>query len=163
VDEAQPDIRALTPLLGTWTGTGQANFPTIAAFEYREELRFELDPQRPLIHYEQRATHRELGATSWSASHWESGFLRPVEAGAIEMTNAQDGGRLEILRFTVSLLPQGLRLVGHSTHLINDPRLVRTQRDIEVRGDELSYTVSMQTTRVSEVLVHLRARLVRNP
>lgn len=158
-----PDIRALLPLIGTWRGEGHAAFPTIASFEYREELRFELDPQRPLIHYEQRARHRETGSGPWMPSHWESGFLRPTEAGGVEMTNAQDGGRLEILRFTVEVLAGGVRLAGEATQLINDPRLVRTRREIEVRGDELCYTVSMQTTRVAQPEVHLRARLSRLP
>ena len=33
-------MESMQPLLGTWRGTGKGSFPTIASFEYGEELVF---------------------------------------------------------------------------------------------------------------------------
>ena len=154
-------IGLLTPLLGRWSGEGQGQFPTIKPFRYREQFRFELDRERPLVHYEQRAIHNELGSGDWVESHWESGFLRPLGDDIVEMTNAQDGGRLEIIRFRVIKTPGGLRMEGDSTALINDPRLVATRRIFELHGAVLTYQMRMVTTRVPEGHVHLSATLTR--
>lgn len=159
-----PDpLTALRLLLGSWRGTGSAKFPTIPTFEYTEVLRFELDAERPLIHYEQRATQRRLDEPNWTASHWESGFLRPVEPDVIEITNAQDSGRLEILRMKLTLQPQGLVLEGASLGLFNDPRMVTSARRFELSGDRLDYVVRMSTTKIAELTPHLRATLTRVP
>ena len=160
-DDVPEIMTALAPLLGAWSGTGEGQFPTIRPFRYREELRFELDGERPLIHYEQRTSHCELGTTSWVASHWESGFLRPVGAHLVEMTNAQDGGRLEILRLSVERSSDGVRLAGESTAVINDDRVAHTRRTLEVVGDVLTYEVRMGTTRVPAGALHLQAKLSR--
>ncbi len=151
----------LEPLVGRFRGTGRGQFPTIVTFDYRETLELVRDRERPLIHYVQRAEHRHAGDSAWVPSHWESGFLRPVSERTVEMTSAQDGGRLEQLRLDVSVADGVLVLDGSSMALVNDPRLVRTHRRIELRGDRLSYRVSMATTRVAELTHHLEAQLER--
>jgi THAP domain-containing protein 4 len=156
-----PDLAALAPLLGRWSGTGVARFPTIATHDYREELIFTPDPERPLIHFEQRAHQAPAGSDGWTASHWESGFLRPIEPGVVELTNAQDSGRLEIQRLSVTGQPGGLVLDGTAVGLFNDPRMVSARRRFEVRGDQLTYQVIMATTMVAAPAVHLEARLRR--
>jgi THAP4-like, heme-binding beta-barrel domain len=151
----------LAPLVGRFRGTGRVQFPTIATYDYRETLELVRDRSRPLIHYVQRAEQRHLGESDWVPSHWESGFLRPIAERTVEMTSAQDGGRLEQMRLDVSVADGVLVLDGASIALVNDPRLVRTQRRIELHGDRLSYRVSMATTRVAELTHHLAAELER--
>ncbi len=160
-DTLRAVMNTLTPLLGRWRGEGSGSYPTIKPFEFRDECCFELDSERPLIHYEQRTTHREIGTSTWVSSHWESGFLRPIEARIVELTNAQDSGRLEIIPLILTTLPGGLSLRGESTGLFNDPRLAGTMRRFELQGDTLSYEVRMATTRVPVSTVHLQATLTR--
>ena len=87
-------MRKLAALEGSWRGGGKGDYPTIEAFEYEETLRFELDSSYPMIHYEQRT----LLLPAREPSHWESGFIRPMEDGTIEVSNSQDSGRVEVLR-----------------------------------------------------------------
>ncbi len=53
-------MEELSPFLGTWRGTGAGGFPTIAPFQYDEELVFESNSIEALIHYEQK--------TNWAKS-----------------------------------------------------------------------------------------------
>lgn len=151
----------LSQLAGSWRGSGEGSYPTIERFEYEEILQFEFEPAYPLIHYEQRTRLRD-----GEASHWESGFLRWLEDGSIEISNAQDGGRVEVLRGT--LTPGEAE--GHFTLELssntfgNDPRLVRTRRTIIFSDDRLEYRMEMSThtTDTPRLLQHLEATLKRN-
>lgn len=67
-------IEQLAKLHGTWEGCGKGNSPTIEAFEYREQMRFEFDSSCPLVFLEaayvarfRRAQSRGVGilATVW--------------------------------------------------------------------------------------------------
>lgn len=147
-------------LHGTWRGRGTGDFPTIEAFRYAEELRFEVDEPRGLLHYEQRTRLMPQD----EASHCEVGYLRVLEGGELELSNAQESGRVEVLRGTATVGEDGLlRLDLASLELGHDPRLVRTRRVIEVRGDTLHYAAWMATwtTDTPALLPHLEAKLER--
>jgi len=154
-------LAALQPLLGHWKGTGRAEFPTIPPHEYVETLHFSTEADRDHIHFEQRARHRPIGATAFGPSHWESGFLRVRAPGIVEWTNAQDNGRLEVAQLSITVEPDGLHLVGDTSHFLNDPRMVRARRVIVLRGDTLRYQLEMATTRVGALTCHLVAELRR--
>ena len=85
-------------LLGTWSGIGNGQFPTIKSFTYSENLAFNFDGVNDLIHYEQRTWL----APDNTPSHWESGFIKPVEGeeDIFEISNSQDSGRVEVLKGT---------------------------------------------------------------
>ncbi len=149
-------------LAGTWKGAGSGNYPTIDAFEYEETLRFELDPAYPMIRYEQRTYLKP----DREPSHWEVGFIRPIDGGFVEFSSAQDSGRVEVLRGFVD--PAGadrgeLRLELNHVALSNEDRLVRTRRRITLIGDTLSYVMFMATNTTEEprLLQHLEAILQR--
>jgi hypothetical protein len=148
----------LSLLHGTWEGSGQGKYPTIDAFEYSETTRFEFDARYPVVHYEQRTV-----LSDGEPSHWESGFVRWLEDGTVEMSSAQDGGRVEVLRGPLIELDDGFRLELESEVLGHDDRLIRTSRVIELRGERLGYEMKMSTTTTDtpEFQTHLSAELGR--
>jgi len=158
----EPTMRQLRRLHGTWTGRGSGNYPTIDPFEWTETLRFELDESYPLLHYEQRT----YLAPSGDASHWESGFIRPLEHGSIEISSSQDSGRVEVLRGRLTEIEGkdgDWSLELDSIVLDHDPRLHRTRRVFTLSGDTLLYVVDMATHTTPEPRLsqHLEARLRR--
>ena len=156
----------LRPLVGSWQGCGSGHYPTIDSFEYDEQLTFSLDERYPMIAYEQKTTLKATDAGPAEASHWECGFLRPVEGKCYEISNVQDSGRVEVLRARADQLvvsASGISLEFNSIHLGHDPRLQATRRHFEIAGEELRYHVFMatHTTERPELQDHLRASLRR--
>jgi len=147
-------------LLGEWSGTGRGEFPTIEPFEYLETIRFSSDG-RPFIHYEQKTKRRSMGQTDYIPSHWESGFIRLLPSGEVELTSAQTGGRLERLTGSLEQTGTGIILRLRSTGFLNDPRMLKTSRTIILEGDTLHYIQEMHTTAVPQPAKHLEARLNR--
>jgi hypothetical protein len=148
----------LKGLLGEWLGEGNGQYPTIASFHYLETLRITSVGNE--LQYVQ-STRREVGDEQYAQSHQESGFLRLLEGNQVELTNTQLGGRLEKLSGSIETTPGGLQIKLQSTHLANDPRMVRTSRLITLEGDALHYTMHMQTTAVHRLVLHLKANLQR--
>jgi len=156
-------MRHLRRLHGSWTGKGVGNYPTIDPFEWTETLRFELDDGYPMLHYEQRT----YLVPSDEASHWESGFIRPLEDGSIEISNSQDSGRVEVLRGRLTEIEGSdgdWSIELNSVVLDHDPRLHRTRRVFTLCGDTLLYVVQMATHTTPEPRLgqHLEARLRRS-
>ena len=154
----------LEPLRGAWAGQGSGDYPTIDAFQYQERLTFEFAASYPLIHYEQRT----LLLPGLEPSHWESGFIRPLEDGMVEVSSSQDSGRVEVLRGPAVATGQDthdLHLVLDHVVLGHDDRLAATRRELTVTGDTLTYLVSMATHTTPSPLLqqHLRATLQKVP
>lgn len=154
------DQELLHLLIGQWSGMGRGEFPTIEPFEYLETMTFATDG-RPFLHYEQQAKRRNAGQTDYIPSHWESGFLRLLPPGEVELVNAQGSGRLERLIGSLEETEKGLILHLHSTAFLNDPRMVETSRMITVEGNDLHYIQTMHTTAVPSPTHHVEARLNR--
>ena len=146
--------------LGEWSGIGHGEFPTIEPFDYLETLSFATDG-RPLLHYEQKTNRRRAGEADYVPSHWESGFIRLLPDGRIELTCAQNGGRLERLTGSIEESMTGLILSLKSTDFLNDARMLETSRTMTVDGDTLHYTQTMHTTAVPGPTQHLEATLRR--
>ncbi|HEX6386408.1 MAG TPA: heme-binding beta-barrel domain-containing protein, partial [Anaerolineae bacterium] len=151
-----------TLLAGTWTGSGRGYYPTIPSFEYTETLAITYDPARDLIHYEQRTDKRYADQATDGPSHWESGFMRATAPAMIELTNAQSGGRLEVLTGTITQADDYWIIDMESTQIVNDPRVLKTRRRMTVSGATLTYTMDMHTNRVDKLTAHLEARLHRS-
>ena len=154
------NYQVLNYLEGIWMGEGQAQFPTTDSFEYRERLRFERRDENTLA-YEQRAEKRPLGQTEFRPSHWESGFLRILPTGDLELINTQSGGRLEALTGTAEFVGNQIKVTFISRLLTNDERMVATGRTFEIEGDTLRYEMAMHMTRVDALMPHLAATLRR--
>lgn len=85
--------RGVEMLCGTWAGTGRGHFPTIDDFEYSEEIVFAPTP-KPFLSY----SSRTRGVPDGRPLHMESGYLRPVSGGEVELLITQPTGFVEIHR-----------------------------------------------------------------
>jgi hypothetical protein len=144
-------------LLGTWRGSGHGEYPTIASFDYSEEITF-AHVGKPFISYVQRTA---LAATGLPA-HAESGYLRAVGDDTYEFVITSPTGLTEIDRAVLTTKP-ALRLevtadVVHGTPSAKS--VTALVRRIAVDHDELRYDLSMAA--VGQPLTHhLRAELRR--
>lgn len=151
-------FKRLRKLHGVWKGRGNGKFPTIDSFEYQEHIEFEVNLAYPLIHYEQKT----ILLPDQQSSHWESGFIRLLDDDVIELSNAQDSGRVEVLRGKmINLSDDGYELDFVSIVLANDPRMVNSKRLFKLTNNTLEYHQSMVTHTTDEavMLPHLYAKL----
>jgi hypothetical protein len=146
-------------LEGTWAGEGRGYFPTVTSFDYRETLTFTRRDAKTLA-YEQRTQKRYDGQTEWLESHWESGFIRILENGELELTSAQIG-RVEVLTGSIELMDAMFRIHFVSKTITNDRRMISSARRFELEGDVLRYEMEMQTTAVDQSAKHLEITLQR--
>jgi len=148
-----------TLLEGTWAGEGRGQFPTVTSFDYRETLTFTRRDEKTLA-YEQRTQKRYDGTTEWLESHWESGFIRILENGDLELTAAQIG-RTEVLIGIIDSTTDIIRIRFLSKTITNDPRMISSARTFELEGDTLCYETEMHTTKVDQSTKHLEIVLQR--
>jgi hypothetical protein len=149
VPDLHPGITTLAPLLGTWSGSGSGDYPTIAPFGYTEEVSFG-HIGKPFLTYTQR-TRSESG----QPLHAETGYLRMPAAHRVELVLAHPTGITEVDEGTLTEQDGRLIIDVHST-------TVALRRSITVSGDELHYTLLMAA--VGQPLVHhLTATLHRRP
>ena len=146
-------------LEGAWKGEGRGQFPTVTSFDYRETLTFTPRNEKTLA-YEQRTKKRYDGQTEWLESHWESGFLRILDNGDLEMTSAQIG-RTEVLAGSIESMDTMFRIHFVSKTITNDPRMVSSARTFELEGDTLRYEMEMHTTKVNQSTPHVKTALGR--
>ncbi len=130
---------ALAPLaflLGTWTGEGEGDYPTIERFAYAEETTFAY-PGRPVVAYSQRTWVPPHGAPS----HAEVGYLRPTGDGA-ELVLAHPSGVLELSLGTVR--DDRLELTSRTVATTPTAKAVtEVRRTYERRGDVLWYRLDL--------------------
>lgn len=171
-DETSPPPRAdaglLGPLagwVGTWRGDGHGDYPTIAAFDYVEEVVFR-PTGKPVLSYRQRtrgADGRPL--------HAESGWLRLVggrsgppndrisEGRVVEWVIAQPTGLVEA---AAGSLQEGvLEVASTPSGTPSAVSVTDVRRRYHRRGDELSYDLWMATEPVPVRTHHLAATLRR--
>jgi len=151
------DVASLAFLLGTWRGEGRGGFPTIEAFEYREELLFEHVGESYLL-YRQESWQLSDGAPV----HFERGFLRPGEApGTLELCVAHPLGLTEVghgsLAGSTIELSASAGGIGRTATGMDVTGLTRRYR---IDGDTLTYELDMATSATS-MTRHLDATLRR--
>jgi hypothetical protein len=156
--DLHPNCQGLAFLLGTWSGRGQGDYPTIDAFQYNEEVTFG-HVGKPFISYSQRTRHAETG----EPLHAEAGYLRAVSDGAVELVVVQPSGIVELHSGTVSDARLELALDGvHTTPTAKS--VTHVVRTMWVHGSAdapvLSYDVSMAAVG-QDLTHHLHADLNR--
>ena len=139
--DLHPGIAVLGPLLGTWTGQGAGEYPTIEPFGYTEEVTFD-HIGKPFLSYRQRTRADDDGRPL----HAEIGYIRVPSAGRIELVLAHPTGIAEIAEGTLST-GRGLiemELVATTIgRTASAKEMTALSRSIRVEGDELTYTCYM--------------------
>lgn len=158
MSDAHPALGALARLVGTWTGSGEGAYPTIAPFAYRETVEFRTSG-RPVLSYAQRTWRDRTD----EPLHAETGWLRGPVDGRAELLVAQPTGLAEAAVLTLQAEGDRLTLEGDRTPLLRTPG-AREVHDVRRRfvldGDELRYDLWM-TWAGHDDTHHLRAVLHR--
>jgi hypothetical protein len=94
-ENLHPNCGPVAWLLGTWGGSGQGDYPTIDAYSYGQEIVFQQDG-RPFLHYFARAWIVDENGEKVREAAQETGFLRCLEDGKLELVLAHNTGFSEI-------------------------------------------------------------------
>jgi hypothetical protein len=139
--ELHPDVDLLAPLLGTWTGRGAGEYPTIEPFTYLEEVTFG-HVGKPFLSYAQRTR----AVDDRRPLHAETGYLRVPGPGRIEWVLAHPTGVVEVLEGTLSVDAGVLEFELEATSIgrtSSAKEVVALGRSFRYDGDTLDYTVRM--------------------
>jgi hypothetical protein len=149
-----PSVEPLVGLVGTWTGYGHGEYPTIEPFDYEETVEF-THAGTPSLTYSQRTRNRSDGRPL----HAESGFWRMAGPTSVELMVAHPTGIVEIAEGPMEGAVVRLRsttVAGSSSA----KDLTEIERDITIGVDSLRSALRM--TAVGQPLtLHLTSELRR--
>lgn len=136
-----PDVAALAPMLGTWSGSGRGEYPTIESFGYTETIEFG-HVGKPFLAYGQRTRATDDGRPL----HAETGYWRVTSPGSIELVLAHPTGVVEVYEGKLTPTDDGFdldlsaRTIGRTA---SAKEVTDMRRRFRLRGDELTYDLDM--------------------
>ena len=151
-----PAIVHLSPLVGTWRGTGHGEYPTISSFNYVDQWEF-LDVGKPFLLFTERTWNAE-----GSPMHTETGYIRAPSPGVIEIIAAIPTGQAEMGTGTCVTSGPSLEISTDARVLVTPTakRVDRIVRRYRVTEDEMTYGMDMSAAGLGLTL-HLTATLLR--
>ncbi len=156
--DLHPDVALLAALLGTWSGEGTGEYPTIEPFGYTEEVTFS-HVGKPFLAYGQKTRALDDGRPL----HAETGYLRVPSPGRVEWILAHPTGITEIEEGTLTINGGTIEmeLIATTIGLTSTAKEVTAlARSIRVDDDDLTYTLRMGAVG-QPVQHHLTATLHR--
>lgn len=153
--DLHPQLAPLAGLVGTWSGRGHGDYPTIEAFEYDETVTF-AHTGKPFLTYQQSTRAPEDGRSL----HAETGYWRLPAPDRVEVVLAHPTGITEVQEGSFD----GRRLRLTSTAVARTATAKEVQalaRDLELDGDVLRYELRMAAVG-HPMTWHLRAELHRS-
>lgn len=135
--DLHPALEHVRFLIGTWRGAGAGRYPTIAPFEYEEEISFVPGPGKPFLAYSQRTWR----PGSREPLHSECGFLRAFDSDEVELVIAQPTGIVEVHAGNVR--DRTVTLQGDAFTTPAARSVTATTREIEVTENTLRYELGM--------------------
>jgi len=158
-DNLHPDCGPVAWLIGAWGGSGRGDYPTIEPFAYEQELVFQQDG-RPFLHYFSRSWTVDEQGQKLAEGAQETGFLRCLPEGRVELVLAHESGLSEIWYGQAADGKLELRTAGVGFTESAAEEVVAGHRLYgNVEGD-LLYAYDKQTADV-ELQPHLWAKLQR--
>lgn len=128
-------------LLGSWRGEGHGGYPEMQPFRYGEEMRV-WHVGKPHLAFEQRTWQLDDAGAPGRLLHGESGYLRCLEGGALELVVAMAPGHIEVSTGGV----EGTRISLESIAVRDAPSAAHVsavRRTWWLEGDLLRYDVEM--------------------
>ena len=150
----------LAAFVGSWAGAGAGSYPTIDAFGYAEQIEIRPVPGKPILAYRSATKASDDGRTL----HGESGFLRMVGAGDVELVVAQGSGLVEVAEGVVDATSDSTELMLASVAVAGTStakQVTATERRYRVVADTLTYDLDMAAVG-QPLLPHLHATLTRH-
>ena len=145
-------------LLGTWHGEGHGGYPEMRSFTYREEMRV-WHTGKAYLAFEQRTWETDAEGTMGREIHGESGFLRCLDGGQLELVVAMAPGHVEVSTGSV----EASRISLESRGLMDTPsssRVSGVKRTWWLEDDVLRYDLEM-SAKGQPMGWHLSAELRR--
>jgi hypothetical protein len=94
-ENIHPNLHKFAWLLGSWQGGGDGDYPTIEPFKFGQELIFQQDG-RPFMHYMAKSWVLDAEGNKVREGAQETGFLRCLEDGSVELLLSHNTGFVEI-------------------------------------------------------------------